>query len=205
LIRNASAKVTKIQRCVDAARCARHGARKHQQRADQRVDDELVGRRHTVRPGAPLADQEVERDQHQVEEEDEEREVLREEGAEHRRLGQREVEREQPWALDRAQEHPQRGGREQERRERDQPQVEAVDPELVADAQRLDPGVVGDVLEPAAGRVVVEEHDHGEGERQERTGQRDRGCEGPEQQDGEVERQLHASTSPPAGSRGPAP
>ena len=150
----------------------RHRAGQHQQRADQRVDDHLVGRRHPVRPAAPLADEEVERDQHQVEEEDEERQVLRGEGAQHRGLRQREVEREQPRPLDRAERQPHRRHQEQQRRQRDQPQVEPVDAEVVADAERLDPLVVGDVLEPAGRRVVVEQHHHRVGERHDRADDR---------------------------------
>ena len=55
---------------------------------------------------------------------------------------------------------PQRRRDEQQRGQRDQPQVEAVDPELVVDAELADPRVVGDVLEAAAPAVEVEQqHD----------------------------------------------
>ena len=70
----------------------------HQQRADERVDHELRGGAHAV-AAAPAADQEVERHQHQVEEDDEQRQVLRHERAEHGGLGQRQVEEEEPRAV----------------------------------------------------------------------------------------------------------
>ena len=133
-----------------ARRCHRRG--QHEQRADERVDDELERRRHPVGP-APLADQEVERHQHQVEEEDEKDQVLGEEGAQHGGLGEPEVERvEAGPARRRPQRDPQRGGGEEQRGERDEPQVQPVDAEHVADAEVLDPGVVGHVLQ--AGRPV---------------------------------------------------
>jgi hypothetical protein len=63
----------------------------HQERPDQRVDDELRRRPHPV-ARAPDADQEVERDQHQVEEGDEQDQVLGAERAEHGALGEAEEE-----------------------------------------------------------------------------------------------------------------
>ena len=60
----------------------------HQQAPDQRVDHERGRRAHAVR-AAPDADQEVERHQHQVEEQDEQRQVLRAERAQHRGLAER--------------------------------------------------------------------------------------------------------------------
>ncbi len=68
--------------------------REHEQRADERVDHELGRRTHAV-GAAELPGQEVERDQHQVEEGHEEQEVLRAEGAEDGRLAEREVEEEE--------------------------------------------------------------------------------------------------------------
>ncbi len=63
----------------------------------------LIVALHAVAGSRPHpSDQEVERDQHQVEERDEQREILREERAEHRRLGEHEVEVEEPRALPRA-------------------------------------------------------------------------------------------------------
>ena len=107
-----------------------------------------------VRP-APLADQEVERHQHQVEEQDEQRQVLRQERAQHRRLGDARSGTRTASAAPagRSASHSADGG-EQQRRQRDQPQVQPVDAELVADAQLRDPRVVGDVLQ--AGRAGVE-------------------------------------------------
>jgi hypothetical protein len=219
LIRNASANATKIHFCVFSAREVRQheadrvpgpllgaehrgGPRggQHQQRADQRVDDELERRRHAV-GAAPDADQEVERNQHQVEEQDEQREVLCDERAEHGGLGEPEVEAVQaPAALRRAQSGPQRGRREQQCRQPDEPQVQPVDPELVADPQIGDPGVVGDVLQAGLRRVEVDQQEDRVGERDERADDRRRpreparqhagdhgDRERPEQQDREVD------------------
>ena len=154
-----------------------HGGRRrggqHQQRADERVDDHLHGRRDAV-GAAPDPDQEVERHQHQVEEEDEDAEVLRQERAQHGRLGDPEVQRELRGARRRAQDQPQRRGREQQRRQRHQPEVEPVDAEPVVDAEVRDPLVVGQVLQPARGRVEVEQHQDRVAERHERADERER-------------------------------
>ena len=71
----------------------------HQERADERVDDELRRRADPVRAGAAHPGQEVERDQHQVEEHDEQRQVLSAEGAEHGALGEPEMEVEDARAV----------------------------------------------------------------------------------------------------------
>ena len=55
----------------------------HQQRAGHRVDDELDRRAQPSRP-APDADQDVERDQHRLEEDVEEQQILRGEDADDR-------------------------------------------------------------------------------------------------------------------------
>ena len=122
----------------------------HQQRADERVDDELDRRFHASGFPAPAADQEVEGDQHQVEEGDEQRQVLGEERAEHGRLGEHEVEVEEPRALPRAHVRGERRGGEQQRRQADQEHVQAADAELVVDPERGDPDDVGDVLQAGA-------------------------------------------------------
>jgi hypothetical protein len=184
------------------ARAQHRGRRRggqHQQRADQGVDDHLQRRGDSL-ARAPLADEEVERHQHQVEEEDEQREVLRQERAQHRGLADPEVDGEQRRAQRRPQHQPQRGGREQQRGQRDEPQVQPVDPELVADAEVGDPLGVGDVLQPRAG-LEVEEHQRRVAERHERADEREdrrraarrepaqhREGERPEDQDRQVDR-----------------
>ena len=142
----------------------RHRRGEHQQRPDERVDDHLDRRRPPLRP-APPEHQEQERHEHQVEESDEQRQVLGDERAEHGGLGERHQERERGGPVDRPDDHPQRRGREQQRGQGDEPQVQAVDPELVADAERRDPRVVGDVLQAVARVIEVEQHDHRERER----------------------------------------
>ncbi len=129
--------------------------REHQQRADERVDDELERRFDASRFRSPAADQEVERDQHQVEERHEQREVLGEERAEHRRLGEHEEEPEQLRALPCAQVGGDRRGREQQRCQPDEEHVQTVDAELVVDPQRGDPHDVGHVRQAVGVRRVV--------------------------------------------------
>ena len=98
-------RVGEVDRLAASLR-GQHGERdragEHQQRADQRVDHELRRRRDAAGP-APDAGQQVERDQHQVEEGDEQRQVLGEEGAEHRRLGDAEQQVEELRLRPRAQ------------------------------------------------------------------------------------------------------
>ena len=163
------------ERDLAAVRRGEHAERdrraEHQQRADQRVDHELRRRAHAV-ARSPAADQEVERHQHQVEEDDEERQILGQEGAQHRGLGERHPEVEEPLALVLAEGSDERAGHPGERRQHDHEQVEAVDPELVADAELGDPLVVGDVLEPIGARVEVGEQHDRVGEHRDRAGER---------------------------------
>ena len=151
-------------------------AGQHQQRADQRVDEHLEGGRLgpdrslallgpplVLRPPAP--EQEVERDQHQVEEEDEQDQVLGQEGAEHRRLGEPEHQEVEPRPLGRVDRRPDRRRQPEDRSEQDEEEADPVDPELVAHAERGDPARVDGVLE-AAGRVEAGDDDdrHHEGD-----------------------------------------
>ncbi len=94
----------------------------------------------TRRRAAPRADQEVERHQHQVEEEDEQREVLGAEGAEDGRLGEHQVEEEEARAVPFAQRGGERRCQPEDRREGDQEQAQAVDAEVVANPELADPG-----------------------------------------------------------------
>jgi hypothetical protein len=146
----------------------------HQQRADQRVDHELDRRFHSVGPCAPTADQEVERDQHQVEEGHEQRQVLREEGAEHGRLGEHEVEVEELRPLPRAHVGRQHGGGEQQRGQSHEEHVQATDAELVVDAQRRDPDDVGDVLQRRPAAVEIGDVTDREAQGDDRSGERQR-------------------------------
>ncbi len=124
----------------------------HEERADQGVDHELGGGPDSVaRP--PHPHDEVEGDQHQVEEGDEQGQVLSAERAQHGALGQPEVEVEQPRALPLAQRGPDHRGAEQHHREHDQGDVQSVEPELVVDAERADPGGVGGELQPGVAEL----------------------------------------------------
>ena len=144
----------------------------HQQRSHERVDDELDRRAHAARLAPPAADQEVEGDQHQVEEGDEEGQVLREERPQDGRLGEHEVEVEEPRALPRAQVRGQHGGGEQQPRQRDEEHVQPADAELVVNAQLGDPGDVGDVLQARAPGAEVGDVADREAQRGQRAQQR---------------------------------
>ncbi len=133
-------------------------AQQHHDRAEEGVEDELPRRVRPLRT-APPGDEEVHRDEDHLEGEEEQHEVQDGEGGEGaglqdqeqgheclrgRARGQVEV------AVERAEEGQQRG--HHEKGERD-----AVDAEVDADAERLDPADVGGGLHP--GRVVVVETD----------------------------------------------
>ena len=144
LMRNASAKTRKIHFCEPSEtrfsrsslstnvvlpdswpdeHAGRDRADEHQQRADERVDEELEDRGAALLGvGPPHQREEVERHEHQVEEDDEEREVLREERAHDAALREAHQQRVEPGALGRlvAQRRPQRGGRERDRRRQQQ-------------------------------------------------------------------------------------
>ncbi len=124
----------------------------HEERADQRVDDQLQRRAHAV-SRAPHPGEEVERDQHQVKEGHEQGQVLRAEGAEHGGLGQAEVEVEAPGPIPLPQRGPDQGGAEQHGGDQDQGDVQPVEAQLVMDAERADPGGVGDELQPGVAEL----------------------------------------------------
>ena len=115
-------------------------AREHHRAAEERVDKELDGRRPAVLV-APDADHEVHRDQRYLEEDVEQDQVLRREDPEHPDLGD-EQDREvllQVLAHVLGRDH--RYEREQ-RRQEEHPEPEPVQPDPVADVERLDPGQV---------------------------------------------------------------
>ena len=130
----------------------RHDRHQHQQRAGHGVDEELDG---GVEPvgAAPDPDDEIHRDQHDLEEDVEQEEVEGDEDAD--QAGeQREHQRVEPALLLRdvapAAEHADghQGGREKDHHERD-----AIDPDAVADAPVGDPWRVRHQLQRAARRV----------------------------------------------------
>ena len=112
--------------------------RQHQQRADDGVDDERDRRLHPV-AAAPDADQDVERDQHRLEEGVEEQQVLRGEDADDRagqqqhqcEVGARPVAADPP-AVDRARRH-------HDHRHPDEPEGEAVLADVPAHLQVGEP------------------------------------------------------------------
>src|SRR5204863_5686534 len=103
---------------------------------------------------APDPRQEDERDQHEVEEGDEQREVLRRQRPEHRGLGQPDPEEERARALPLLEARRQHGRHEEDPRQQDQEDVESVDAELVMDPELADPRLV-DRVDLAALRARV--------------------------------------------------
>ena len=148
----------------------------HQQRAGHRVDHERQRRLRSPRT-APHADQHVERDQHRLEEGVEEDEVLR-----HEHAGDRADEEEhQPEVRARpvSSGPPRVGDRSGARddREADEPEREAVEADVVRDAEVAEPRVPLLALDSAL-EVEVEERDDPEADLDERDQGRDRA--GPE-------------------------
>lgn len=141
-------------------------AEQHHDGAEQRVEDELPGRRLLSRP-APAGDEEVHRDEDHLEGEEEEHQVEDGEGGEgaalkseqqgHKCLGRR-ARRHVEVGVERAEEGQQRG-------QDDEGERDAVDAEVDADVERRDPADIGGGLH--TGRLVVVEADR----------QRDRGGE----------------------------
>jgi len=149
--------------------CQRDRRGQHEQRADERVDHELDDGAHALvsLAFAPHAGEEEERDQHQVEERDEQREILCQQRAEDERMGEAQMQEELALAAPLAAHRPERRRREQDRRQQDQEQVQPVDRELVVNPELADPHLVRDVLKPAA-RLRVDDEDDRVAERAER-------------------------------------
>src|SRR6185436_18624375 len=118
-------------------------------------------------------DQEVHRDEHRVPEDVEEEQVERDEDAEHRRLEGEQEEREQLDVLvDRLPRGEQRQ-RRQHPRQHDQEEADAVDAEVVGDAELRQPLAVLDELVVGADRVERPPQVEGGGEREQRDAERD--------------------------------
>ena len=140
------------------------------QRSGQRVDEEL-----DRRPGRvavpPDGDDEVHADQAEVPEDEEEEEVERQEHAQRGRLEEEEEAVVGAFAPAQIERVGHRDGEEQ-RAERHQRQREAVDADLVADAERGDPRHRLDHGRQRTARVAQPDDDH-EGERHQRETQCD--------------------------------
>jgi len=188
----------------------------HEERSDERVHHELRRRPHPL-ARSPHPDQEVERDQHQVEEHDEERQVLGAEGPEHRALGQAEVQVVDPGAVPLAERGPHERRAEQDAGEHHEQDVQPVESELVVDPERGDPHLVGPELKAGVSKLEAREerdrhaerdeapHRHGAADqaRREQHAHHDRDRERQPDQDREGHRLT--LTSSRSGSRGPRP
>ncbi len=149
-------------------------AEQHHGRAEQRVQDEPVRGRH-LGAAPPAGDQEVHRDQHDLEGQEEEHQVQHREGGQHAHFEEEEqpdegpgrghalAGRQPPLRVQRAEECEQRGQHQQRQRD-------AVHPEVEAHPDGRDPGHVGGGLHPG-GLVVVEARRQGDGEHQDGAGQ----------------------------------
>ena len=125
-------------RAAVGARCAAHGqpddGDEHQHAAGHRVEDEL-DRGVDAALVAPDPDEEVHRDQHRVPEHVEQEQVDRDEHAEHRGLEREDEERERLHVLVHRFPRRQQRERRQEAGQDDQQQADAVDADVVLDAE----------------------------------------------------------------------
>jgi len=140
-----------------------HERRREQQRgAGAGVQEEL---RRRVLPvlRTPSEDEEVHRDEHELPEHEERDEVQREEDPHDRGLEQQEPERVRLHAVLDAARRGEQTDREEHRGRHDHEEAEAVDTDDVADAERVDPPVRLEELEPAVpGLEVLEDQAVGE-------------------------------------------
>ncbi len=136
--------------------------RQHQRRAEGCVDEELD---RGVDPalGSPDADDEVHRDQHRLEEDEEKEEVEGQEGADHAGLEEQRVHHELLGPI-RDRRRCSQGDRDQQSGEDHHRKRDPVDPEIPGDSPRLVPGHIDDVLKPCC-RLEHPEQISGEGQR----------------------------------------
>ncbi len=144
--------------------------RQHQDRAQQRVEEELVGGVDAAL-AAPDPDDQEHRDQLAFEEQVEDDQVERAEDADHQRL----EHQERDHVLEHAVLDRRPAGRDAERQEeggqQDEQDREAVDPHAVAEAG--EPGLVLDHLEAGLVRIEIRDHHDREREGGHRRDQRD--------------------------------
>ena len=117
----------------------------HHRRAGKGVDEELERGVDAVL-AAPLADQEVHRDQAELEEDEEEHQVQRDEDADHGRLEHQHQGQECPGPLVDVEVAEVDGDRHQQRRQQHQEEADAVHAQEVGKADRRQPGHVLDEL-----------------------------------------------------------
>ena len=127
----------------------------HQHAAGHGVEDEL-DRGVDALVVAPDADQEIHRDQDEVPEHVEQEDVERAEDADHRRLEQQHEDRELLDLLLDALPRRQQRDRRQEAGQHQQHQAEAVDADVVVDAELRNPAAALDELERRRGRRRIE-------------------------------------------------
>ena len=142
-------------------------ADEHERRAEHREQEELQRRVLTV-VVAPPADQEVHRHEHDLEEDEEDEEVEAEEAAHQPGLQQEQPGEVRLLAVVRVGTEDRQ--REQQARQHDEEQGDAVDPEVPRDPPLLDPGVLRHELEAGVGGVELDEQPHAESSRED-TGQ----------------------------------
>ncbi len=139
----------------------------HQQRPDERVDDELRRRIDAVLR-APDADDEVHRDQRELEEDVEEHHVERREHARHAALEQEQERVEGAVLLADVRPRAEHDDRPEQRRQHHEQQVDAVDADEVRHVEGREPVQALDELRPVGVRVEAEEERNREQERRHR-------------------------------------
>ncbi len=143
----------------------------HQHAAGHGVEDELHGGVDATLV-SPDADEEIHRNQHRVPEEIEEEEIERQEHADHRRFEREHEEGKLAHSgLDRLPRTEERD-RCQEGGQDDEEQADAVDPEVIGNAELGQPRVPLDELIVGARGVELRPHDEADDERHERNAER---------------------------------
>ena len=141
-----------VERALSGCEILGDDADQHQQRAGERVQDELDRGVARAWPFSPPPEQEVGRDQHRLPEHVEQHQVDRQEGARHAGL-QQQQQREETRLRNGRQRRRQHRDQRQERIQNDQPERDAVDAQVIVDVVVGDPRRPFDELVAVARRV----------------------------------------------------
>src|SRR5690606_42164886 len=146
-------------------------ADEHQQRASERVQEELDRRVNAVR-AAPNTDEQRHRDEHDLPEDVEDEEVERHEDAEHARLEEQDGDVVLALAQADGVPRPEDRERRDDRRQGDQQDGDAIHAEEVRDTERVEPdGMLGEL--ELGGAIELHDEDDGQHEADQRYAERD--------------------------------